>query len=273
MKLFRTCAHRSLTWFNTLSLVIAGFGGGVMMIAAPKSAMACGPEVYIGSVCTFGFSYCPSGFVPANGQLVAVSSNSALFALFGTTYGGNGTTTFGLPDLRSRSAVGVGQGAGLPPFALGQPLGQSSATLLASNVPPHTHAASFAGTGGGNQTVNVPADAGTLAVTAALQGRQATGTASMVAGAILSQGGTGSGSANIYGDPNAPGTLVNLGGLTAGLTGSPGHGPISFSYNAGITGGTVSVMPNVGGQPFSTQSPVLGLTLCIATSGLYPPRP
>jgi len=96
-------------------------------------------EAYIGELRCFGFNFAPNGWAQCNGQLLSISQNTALFSLLGTYYGGNGQTTFGLPDLRGRSAVGVGQGPGLSPYDQGQQGGVESVTLTSQQVAPHTH--------------------------------------------------------------------------------------------------------------------------------------
>jgi microcystin-dependent protein len=84
----------------------------------------------------FGFSFAPQGWALCNGQLLPIAQNQALFSLLGTTYGGNGTTTFALPDLRSRVPVHQGQGPGLSPYAEGQAGGTETVTLAAAGMPP-----------------------------------------------------------------------------------------------------------------------------------------
>ena len=86
-----------------------------------------------------GFNFAPVGYALCNGQLLPISQNTALFSLLGTTYGGNGTTTFALPDLRGRVAVHSGQGPGLSPYVLGQQSGTESVTLITSQLPAHNH--------------------------------------------------------------------------------------------------------------------------------------
>ena len=93
----------------------------------------------LGQLMAVGFNFCPRGWADANGQLLPISSNSALFSLYGTIYGGNGTTTFALPDLRGRSAIHHGDGPGLPPVAQGQLGGATSFTLNQSTMPIHSH--------------------------------------------------------------------------------------------------------------------------------------
>lgn len=96
-------------------------------------------EPFIGEIKLFGFNFAPKMYMFCYGQILAISSNTALFALLGTTYGGNGQTTFALPDLRGRMAIGQGTGPGLPSYSLGEVSGTPSVTLLSSNLPAHMH--------------------------------------------------------------------------------------------------------------------------------------
>jgi len=79
-----------------------------------------GAEPFVGEIELFGFNFAPIGWQQCNGQLLPIQQNAALFSLLGTFYGGNGTTTFALPDLRSRVPIHVGQGPGLSPYVQGQ---------------------------------------------------------------------------------------------------------------------------------------------------------
>ena len=90
-------------------------------------------------VTAVAYDFIPRYWQQCNGQLLSIASNSALFSLLGTTYGGNGVQTFGLPDLRGRVATGVGQGAGLSNYTLGEVTGTESVTLNMGNLPPHNH--------------------------------------------------------------------------------------------------------------------------------------
>ena len=94
---------------------------------------------FIGEIRAFGFGFAPKTWALCNGQLLAINQNAALFSLLGTTYGGNGTTTFALPDLRGRAALTFGQGPGLSTYALGQSSGTENVTLLPTQIPQHTH--------------------------------------------------------------------------------------------------------------------------------------
>lgn len=97
-------------------------------------------EPYIGQVELFGFNFAPKGWALCAGQILPISTNQALFALLGTTYGGDGRTNFALPDLRGRVAVGQGNASGLPPATLGQAGGEETHTLTANETPAHNHA-------------------------------------------------------------------------------------------------------------------------------------
>ncbi len=96
-------------------------------------------EPYIASIVLFAGNFAPRGWALCNGQILAIAQNTALFSLLGTTFGGNGQTTFALPDLRSRVPVGTGQGPGLSNISLGEVSGAENATLLATNLPSHNH--------------------------------------------------------------------------------------------------------------------------------------
>lgn len=107
-----------------------------MAIASPAAA---GPEPYLGEIQAVGFNFCPNGWLEANGQLLPIAQNSALFSLLGVTYGGDGQTTFALPDLRGRVPVHAGQGPGLSLYTQGQMGGTESVTLTTTNMPAHNH--------------------------------------------------------------------------------------------------------------------------------------
>lgn len=97
-------------------------------------------EPYIGEILAVSFNFAPHGWAECNGQLLSISQNQALFSLLGTQFGGNGQTTFGLPDLRSRCAIGQGQGPGLSDRTIGETQGSETHRLLPSEMPTHTHA-------------------------------------------------------------------------------------------------------------------------------------
>jgi len=96
-------------------------------------------NAFLGQITLFGGDYAPRGTAMCNGQTLAINQNQALFALLGTTYGGNGQTTFALPNLQSQLPVHQGQGPGLSSYVLGQTSGVPSVTIAQATMPTHTH--------------------------------------------------------------------------------------------------------------------------------------
>jgi microcystin-dependent protein len=92
---------------------------------------------YIGELRMFAGNFAPNGWAFCDGSLIPISENDALFTLLGTTYGGDGQSTFGLPDLRGRSLIGVGTGPGLSPYPFGELGGVEQVTLTVAQLPPH----------------------------------------------------------------------------------------------------------------------------------------
>lgn len=106
-------------------------------------------EPFIAQIMLFGGNFAPRGWAFCDGQLLPISSNSALFSILGTTYGGDGRSTFALPDMRGRAPIHAGSGPGLSPRVIGQRVGIEDVTLVESQIPPHNHSLNF---------VNIPAD-------------------------------------------------------------------------------------------------------------------
>ncbi len=96
-------------------------------------------EPFLGEIRLAGFNFAPQGWLLCEGQILSIVQNTALFSLLGTTYGGNGTTTFALPDLRGRVPVGFGQAPGLTPYVIGETLGVENVTLNVIQMPEHSH--------------------------------------------------------------------------------------------------------------------------------------
>lgn len=94
---------------------------------------------FVGEIRMFGFSRVPSGWLPCSGQLLPISQNEVLFSLLGTTYGGDGQTTFAVPDLRARVPLHAGSGPGLSPRTLGESGGAENITLTAAQIGAHSH--------------------------------------------------------------------------------------------------------------------------------------
>lgn len=97
-------------------------------------------EPFIGEIRMFAGNFAPRGWAFCDGQLLAVSEHDALFSLFGTIYGGDGRTTFGLPELRGRIPIHAGSGPGLSPRTLGAKSGTENETIVSNTMPSHTHA-------------------------------------------------------------------------------------------------------------------------------------
>ncbi len=139
-------------------------------------------EPYLATVTIFAGNFAPRSWAFCDGSLQSIAQNTPLYALIGTTYGGDGINTFALPDLRGRSALGTGQGPGQPNYVLGQMSGTENTTLLVSNLPMHNHVATSvtgsitAVNDGGNQASpsgNSPAELASRYSTAAFDGQMA----------------------------------------------------------------------------------------------------
>jgi len=118
-------------------LIAVGLVGSPAMTEKAQA----GFEPFVGEIIMFGGNFAIRGYAKCDGQLLAISQNQALFSLLGTTYGGDGRTTFGLPDLRGRFAMHPGSGPGLTGRRLGQRGGVENVTLTTEQIPTHTHAA------------------------------------------------------------------------------------------------------------------------------------
>ena len=223
----------------------------VVALAAAPGASACAVDSYMGSVCTFAFSYggggpagCPSGgWAPADGAFLPISGNEKLFELLRTTYGGDGVGTFALPDLRGRVANNAGAGPGLAEVRIGETYGTEELVLAVANLPAHDHVAKSepniqatlrAQNAGGNKSVpssNVPATFSTTSPEVAPP-------------------------AGIYG-------YTYLGA------------DVDMHASAIATDAKVTTTTDVtgGGRPFSNMQATLVMYQCIRINGPVPPRP
>jgi microcystin-dependent protein len=127
---------------------------------------------FLASIKIFAGNFAPRGWAFCNGQLLSIAQNTALFSLLGTTYGGDGRTTFALPDLRGRAPIHFGQGPGLSDYSLGQTGGQETVTLLSSEMPVHTHSLSVSNTNG---TSHVPLTVSSVAAPVDVNGDSVNG--------------------------------------------------------------------------------------------------
>lgn len=147
---------------------------------------------FVGEIRMFGFSRLPVGWIPCDGRLVSIAEQEVLYTLLGTTFGGDGRTTFGVPDLRGRLPVHQGQGQGLTPRVMGQSSGTESVTLTLPQLPAHNHPLSLTSAAA---TADVPS---AVAVPGAVSGEpyyvsDITGGTAMVleAAAVSAVGGNG----------------------------------------------------------------------------------
>ena len=135
--------RRSL--LKRLSGVLAGsfLAGPLQALLGRATPAAAGTlssnEPFVGEIIIAAFNFAPYGYARCDGQLLPIAQNTALFAILGTTYGGNGQTTFALPDLNGRVPNGAGQGQGLTDRLLGETGGAETVTLQSSEIPVHTH--------------------------------------------------------------------------------------------------------------------------------------
>jgi microcystin-dependent protein len=119
--------------------VISALALAATFSSTPNQAAA-GSNPFIGDIIAVGYNFCPRGWISAEGQLLPIASHTALFSLIGTTYGGDGRSTMGVPDLRGRVAMGLGRGPGLTDRRIGNRHGTESRVLTENQLPSHTHA-------------------------------------------------------------------------------------------------------------------------------------
>lgn len=191
---------------------------------------------FIGQIIQGGWNFAPRGYAFCNGQLLSIAQNTALFSLLGTTFGGNGQTTFALPNLQGRSMMHWGNGAGLSPVQLGEAGGVENVTLTTNTLPAHNHLGTFNGS------------SSTLSATTV---RATTQTAA--AGSLLAR------------TVDNAGTAIPLIYAPAGSAPSAALGGLNIA-------GTVTIANTGLGQPLTNRSPYLGITHVIATQGIFPSR-
>jgi microcystin-dependent protein len=109
-------------------------------------------DPFLGEIQIYAFNFPPRGWAFCNGQILPINQNQALFALLGTTYGGNGTVNFALPNIQSRNAIHQGTGPGLSGYTMGQTSGSETVTVAASQMPVHNHGLGVVANTAGNQS-------------------------------------------------------------------------------------------------------------------------
>lgn len=194
-------------------------------------------EQILGQIQAFAFGFTPAQWAFCDGQIMAIASNTPLFSLIGTTFGGNGQTTFALPDLRGRSIVHPGTGPGLANISWGEIGGVESMTLTQANIPAHVHPI-VGGTGAGQLNVStIIHTSGGNPINETDNGNNSFG--------------SGGAFPNMYSEP--PFTATDkVGNITTSISGT-----------TGIAGSNI---------PFSIRSPYLGIYTSIALYGIFPSR-
>jgi len=197
-------------------------------------------EPLISSIMGWGPTWAPRSWAVCGGQLLAISSNEALFSLIGTQYGGDGRTTFGLPDLRARAPVGYGQSPGTTFHPIGALLGSENQTLTQLEMPVHNHAASTQGLSVVTPAVSDNTSADTS---------QTPGPDKVLGQAYADQFGQEF-QGKIYADATSVDTTLHPGSVSGQV----------LIGNAG------------GSQPFSIVQPITAINFVIALFGIYPSR-
>lgn len=214
-------------------------------------------DAFISMICYFGCNFAPVNWAFCGGQIIAINDNQSLFSLIGSSYGGDGRVSFGLPDLRARVPVGsydMGNPPGLSPIMRGQMGGAQTHTLSIAQMPQHSHAASFTpvGTSGGTMTLDVQFKASSADATEHSAGSgtpPAMSLAAPVAGLNSAKGYNSS-------TPDVALDGVEASGSVSGIT----------------VNGNISVQDAGSGSSFPILNPVTGLNACICTIGIYPSR-
>ncbi|MBW8359327.1 MAG: tail fiber protein [Weeksellaceae bacterium] len=136
----------------------------LMFSTAVLTLKAQAASPFLGQIAFVPYAQVPTGWASCSGQLLPIAQNTALFSLIGTMYGGNGQTTFALPDMRGRVLISEGQGPGLSPYVVGEIGGSESVTLTTPQMPAHTHTVNAVSSEGNQNspTGNLPADTKTL---------------------------------------------------------------------------------------------------------------
>ena len=187
----------------------------------------------MGTILAWAPNFAPQYFQFCKGQTLSISQYSALFAILGTTYGGNGVSTFQLPNLSGRVPVGAGQSGGTSNYVLGQIGGTESVTLTINQLPAHTHVASLS-------------------------------SVTVMASSLDATDHYPSTTANVIAGPYDTSNLIPYAGFNSG--------PADTALNVGGGGGAVTVNPTGSGTAVSLLQPYLAINYIICIQGLFPPR-
>lgn len=193
-------------------------------------------DPFIGQIMMFGGNFAPRGWALCNGQLLSIAQNTALFSILGTTYGGDGRTTFALPDLRGRAPIHAGTGPGLSTRKLGQRSGVEDVVLNHLQMPSHSHIMNVSGLKG---AVNIPVNTG--------EGEE---------------------------DESNPGAgvLANNGNDRFASEATPNAKYGGQTLPVDVVVGSSTILPSGGSQPHTNMQPYLVVNYIIALEGVFPSR-
>ena len=216
-------------------------------LAPTSTVQACPATPHIGGMCVFAGNFAPREWAFAHGQILQISQYTAVFALVGTTFGGDGRTNFGLPDLRGRAAVGVGTGPGLSTVQWGERFGFEFVSLSVGQIPSHNHLAT--------NTVSVDIDETQVTSSANLNAHGSPGDNNSPDGRMLAQ--------------NA--SIASYSSSTPNV--AMASDAISFSGAGSTTVSTTTTIGNTGsGQSHENRMPYLVVNWIVALEGTFPPR-
>jgi len=196
-------------------------------------------EPFLGEIIMFGGNFAPRGWAFCNGQLMSISQNSALFSILGTTYGGDGQTTFALPNLQGRVPVHAGQSPGTSRYVLGEVSGTENITLTANELPAHVHTVALSGTG----NVSVALGASSAAGNAPAPGPTT----------VPAKVASGLNTLNAYSTTAPDTTLLPVNTTTT----------VNVAGNTGVAGNNL---------PVPVVQPYVVVNFIIATEGMFPSR-
>ncbi len=232
-------------FFKLLITSLAG-ASALLFFNSPPVQASCSRTPYLGAVCWTAAKYCPIHYAEADGQKIAINANLTFYFLLGTKFGGDGRTTFALPDLRGRTITGTGQGTGLSNVTLGQQIGQEQYQLTIANMPTHSHSPEIS-----HKQITVSGSVGSVSET---------GDVTSPEGALPASRPT-SGST-----PKARKPYYTAAGDDK-LVGMA-NDSVELSIPNSTTSSTFS-----GSSPVSLRDPQIALRACIAIRGVYPERP
>jgi len=235
----------------------------------------------LGEIKAVGFPWCPYGYAFANGQLMQIQQNAALYSLYGVYFGGNGSSTFGLPNLQSRVGVALatngGTLQGLVPYQLGNIAGAQAVQLNLGQLPAHNHTASSVALASTTVTPTTTVTTSIAGLSAATTINALTAPASLSAvptGNLLSVGQT-SGSPAVGIKPySSSGTATTLGNTAATtlLSGNVSASATTTAPAATTVGVTTTIGVTGTNAPVDIRPPLLALNYIVATTGVYPQR-